>query len=146
MQLPICYEDDDLIAVNKPAGMLVHRSKVDRTATVFALQTVRNMVGAHVFPLHRLDKPTSGVLLFAKSADVARAMQTLFTEHAVQKYYLAVVRGFPPEQSIITRPLHVLHDKTTDEKAKTKPAQAAETHVRQLAKVTLNSGLTALTI
>ena len=61
--LDILCQDEHFIAVNKPAGLLVHRSKIDRHETRFAMQTVRDQVGRHVFPVHRLDKPTSGVLL-----------------------------------------------------------------------------------
>ncbi|WP_255307582.1 pseudouridine synthase, partial [Gilliamella sp. Bim3-2] len=68
----ILYQDDDLIAINKPSGWLVHRSWLDKTETVVVMQTLRDQIGQHVFPIHRLDRPTSGVLLFALSSDVAR--------------------------------------------------------------------------
>ncbi|MRR39334.1 pseudouridylate synthase, partial [bacterium] len=61
----ILYLDDHFVAMNKPAGLLVHRSDIDRHETRFALQLVRDLLGRHVFPVHRLDRPTSGVLLFA---------------------------------------------------------------------------------
>ena len=63
--LLIIYQDDDLVAINKPSGLLVHRSPIDKHETRFAVQQLRNQLGQHVYPLHRLDKPTSGVLVFA---------------------------------------------------------------------------------
>src|SRR5210317_1728353 len=72
----LLYRDDYLVAVNKPAGLLVHRSPIDRHETRFALQQVRDQLGQHVYPVHRLDKPTSGVLLFALSSEVARLLST----------------------------------------------------------------------
>ncbi|MER2012227.1 MAG: pseudouridine synthase, partial [Psychrobacter alimentarius] len=97
-QIDIIYEDEFLVAINKEAGLLVHRSWLDKGETRFAMQLTRDAVGCHVFPVHRLDKPTSGVLLFAKSSAVARILTKAFTEHIVTKQYLAVVRGFMPEQ------------------------------------------------
>lgn len=70
----ILYQDQDLIAIHKPAGLLVHRSMIDRHETRFAVQLVRNLIGRRVYPVHRLDKPTSGVLLFALNADAARCL------------------------------------------------------------------------
>src|SRR5690606_26562908 len=83
-----------LIAVDKPSGMLVHRSFLDKHETVFVMQTLRDQIGQHVFPVHRLDRPTSGVLLFALSADVARLLGQQQEQQRWCKYYLAVVRGF----------------------------------------------------
>ena len=97
MQLPVIYQDDHLIAINKPSGLLVHRSEIDRHETRFALQLVRNMLGHHVFPVHRLDKPTSGVLLFAKTSEIASLVVDQWRERAVDKRYLAIVRGYFPE-------------------------------------------------
>lgn len=72
--LDIIYQDEYLVAVNKPAGWLVHRSWLDRHETVFVMQTLRDQIGQHVFPVHRLDRPTSGVLLMALSSEVARTL------------------------------------------------------------------------
>ena len=69
MILEILYQDDVLIAVNKPAGMMVHRSWLDPHETQFVMQTLRDQIGQHVFPVHRLDRPTSGVLLFALNSE-----------------------------------------------------------------------------
>lgn len=92
--LEILYQDQYLIAVNKPAGMLVHRSWLDRHETVFVMQTLRDQIGQHVFTVHRLDKPTSGVLLLALSSDVARMLSQQLEQHQMQKVYHAVVRGY----------------------------------------------------
>ena len=73
-ELEICYLDDLLVVVNKPAGMLVHRSGIDARETVFLMQTLRDQLGQHVFPVHRLDKPTSGLVIFALSSEIAREL------------------------------------------------------------------------
>lgn len=124
--LDILYLDDHLVAVNKPSGLLVHRSMIDRRETEFAMQRVRDQIGRFVYPVHRLDKPTSGVLLFALSSDTARKMSEIFAAGEVQKEYLAVVRGYTAEQGLIDYPLKEMHDKMTDAKAdKDKEAQSA---------------------
>ncbi|WP_301003813.1 pseudouridine synthase [Arsukibacterium sp.] len=92
--LKILYQDQHIVAVDKPSGMLVHRSFLDKHETVFVMQTLRDMLGQHVFPVHRLDRPTSGVLLFALSSDVARLLGQQQEHQQWHKYYLAVVRGF----------------------------------------------------
>ena len=63
--LEIVYQDSDYVAINKPSGLLVHRSFLDKRETQFAMQMLRDQLGQHVFTVHRLDRPTSGVLLFA---------------------------------------------------------------------------------
>ena len=77
-ELEICYLDDVLVVVNKPAGMLVHRSGIDARETVFLMQTLRDQLGQHVFPVHRLDKPTSGLVIFALSSEIARELSLMF--------------------------------------------------------------------
>ena len=110
----LLYRDDYLVAVNKPAGLLVHRSPIDRHETRFALQQVRDQLGQHVYPVHRLDKPTSGALLFALSSEVARLLSTQFANGAVRKEYLAVVRGFCPSEGTIDYPLKRELDRIAD--------------------------------
>ena len=83
--LEIVYQDAYMVAVNKPAGWLVHRSKIDRRAQFVALQQLRDQVGKHVYPVHRLDKPTSGVLLFGLSSEAANRLMTLFAERKNEK-------------------------------------------------------------
>ena len=93
--LPILYRDEWLVAVHKPSGLLVHRSDLDRHETRFAVQMLRDQIGRRVWPLHRLDKGTSGVLLFALDAQTARKVAAQFEAGEVRKRYLAVVRGWP---------------------------------------------------
>ena len=136
--LEILFRDEWLVAVNKPAGLLVHRSMIDKHETRFALQMVRDQVGQHVFPVHRLDKPTSGILLFALNPETARKMGDVFSTRETKKEYLAVVRGFTEEQGIIDYPLKEELDKKSDRKAQQdKAAQEAVTEYRRLATVEL---------
>jgi tRNA pseudouridine65 synthase len=137
-ELEIIHQDDHLVAINKPSGLLVHRSKVDRHETRLALQMLRDQLQQHVYPVHRLDKPTSGVLLFALTPDIARAVSEQFANQAVTKRYLAVVRGYAPEHGTIDHPLTEEHDKMTDRRARqNKPAQEAVTRFRRLARIEL---------
>jgi tRNA pseudouridine65 synthase len=94
--LPLLYRDEHLVAVDKPSGLLVHRSPIDRRETRFALQILRDQLGQRVYPAHRLDKPTSGVLLFALDRDIAARLSQQFEQRQVDKRYLAVVRGYCP--------------------------------------------------
>ena len=103
--LEIIYQDDHLIAINKPHGLLVHRSKMANDATEFALQMLRDQIGRQVSPVHRLDRKTGGVLLFAFEKDVEIAMQKQFQEALVGKKYLAILRGYAPDQLDIDYPL-----------------------------------------
>ncbi|PSU28855.1 tRNA pseudouridine(65) synthase TruC [Photobacterium lutimaris] len=136
MELEILYRDENLVAVNKPAGMLVHRSWLDRHETVFVMQTLRDQIGQHVFPLHRLDRPTSGVLLFALSSETASLMMPLFAGRDVKKTYHAVVRGWVKEAAVLDYPLKEELDKIADKNAdKDKEAQSAITAYAPLANV-----------
>lgn len=133
-RLEILYHDDWLVAINKPAGLLVHRSMIDRHERRFAMQMLRNQISKHVYPVHRLDKPTSGVLLFALSPETARKMNEIFSARETEKTYLAVVRGFTDEQGVIDYPLKEELDKKSDGKAKAdKDAQEAVSIYRRLA-------------
>ncbi len=112
--LDILYRDECLIAVNKPAGMLVHRSWLDRHETRFVMQTLRDQIGQHVFPIHRLDRPTSGVLLFALNSETANLLCQQFEQKHVEKSYLAVVRGYLQGEACIDYPLKIQLDKIAD--------------------------------
>lgn len=132
--LRIIYEDDDLIVVNKPAKMLVHRSWLDKRETVFVMTLLRDMLGMYVYPVHRLDRPTSGALLFAKSSEVARALSVQFENHVVEKSYLAVVRGHLLGDGRIEYPLKVRLDDIADKFAQVdKEPQIAITEYQNLA-------------
>ncbi len=137
-KLDILYRDEHLIAINKPAGLLVHRSAVDRYETRYALQLLRDQIGQRVYPVHRLDKPTSGVLLFALNPETAARLTVTFTSREVNKQYLAVVRGHTPEQARIDYPLKEELDAASDTLAQAdKPAQEAITDYRRLASAEL---------
>ena len=93
--LPILYADDVLVVVNKPSGLLVHRSPIDRHETRFAVQLLRNQLGRRVHPVHRLDKGASGAMVFALDRTTAGTLAAAFASQQVQKTYLAIVRGWP---------------------------------------------------
>lgn len=109
--LEIVFEDEHIVAINKPTGLLVHKSPIDKHETRFALQILRDMLGYRVHPIHRLDKPTSGLLLFAKNVDANKQMQALFSDQKISKHYLAVVRGFTPDNLTIDHPVKAQVDK-----------------------------------
>jgi tRNA pseudouridine65 synthase len=135
-KLPILYQDEYLVAVNKPSGLLVHRSDIARHETEHAMKIVRNQLRQWVYPFHRLDRSTSGVLVFALDQETARRMTQLFTDDKVSKKYLAVVRGHTREEERIDHPLRERRDKMTDQRAdKDKPAQQAVTAYTRLATV-----------
>ncbi|WP_371372818.1 tRNA pseudouridine(65) synthase TruC [Thalassotalea aquiviva] len=136
--LTILYQDEYLVAVNKPSGLFVHRSFMDKHETQFALQMVRDQVGQYVYPLHRLDRPTSGVLLFALDADTARLMGQAFTDKFIKKTYLAICRGHLSGQGEIDHPLKEKLDKLGDKYVDpNKEPQHAITDYQALAHVTL---------
>lgn len=134
----ILHHDEHLVVVDKPAGLLVHRSAIDRHETRFALQMARDLLGRRVYPVHRLDKPTSGALLLALSPESARRMGEAFAAGRVTKTYRAIVRGFTPEHALVDHPLIERHDATTDRLADPdKRAQDAITEYRRLGTVEL---------
>jgi tRNA pseudouridine65 synthase len=134
--LEIIYQDEYLVAVNKPAGMLVHRSWLDKHETQFVMQTLRDQIGQHVFPLHRLDRPTSGVLVFALSSEIASNVMPMFANHEMVKTYHAIVRGWIEEGDVLDYSLKEELDKIADKFAKQdKEAQSAVTEYQPLAKV-----------
>jgi tRNA pseudouridine65 synthase len=103
--LEIIYRDEHLIAINKPHGLLVHRSPIAADASEFALQLLRDQIGQKVNPVHRIDRKTGGILLFALDKQTEIAMQQQFMENQVHKKYLAIVRGHTPDQEDIDYPL-----------------------------------------
>ncbi len=127
--LEIIYQDDHLIAINKPHGLLVHRSKIANDATEFALQMLRNQIGRQVSPVHRLDRKTSGVLLFAFEKEVEIAMHKQFQEALVKKKYLAILRGYAPDQLDIDYPLAKENGNMQDAFTSFKTLQRAEIDV-----------------
>ncbi|KRH99826.1 pseudouridine synthase [Curvibacter sp. PAE-UM] len=135
MFLRILYQDNYLVAVDKPPGLLVHRTGLDAGETQFALQLLRDQLGRPVWPAHRLDKGTSGVLLFALDADTARQLGQAFeAPDQVRKTYQAVVRGWSPESGLIDHPLKRMED---DARAGRQEVQDAQTRYRTLARYEL---------
>ena len=131
--LPILYQDEYLVVINKPSGLLVHRSMIDKNETRFALQLVRDQIGQYVYPVHRLDKPTSGILVMALSSEIAAKLTEQFTNQVIKKKYIALVRGFTQTEGRIDYPLKEMLDKMTDKKAQQdKLAQEAVTEYKTL--------------
>ncbi len=116
-ELEITYRDNFLICINKPNGLLVHRSSIANDAEEFALQMLRDQINEKVFPIHRLDRKTSGCLLFALDEETHKRMQGAFAEGSVLKTYLAVVRGYTDQSGTIDYPLK--NDKGKTQEART---------------------------
>ena len=130
--LTILWQDEDMVAVHKPAGWLVHRTGLDAHETRFVMQTLRDQLGRHVYPVHRLDKGTSGVLLMALHAEAARALCAVFEQHQVHKRYIAMVRGWPAAAQTVDHALR------PDDAPPDAPAQPAQTAFRRLATLQLD--------
>ena len=101
--LEVLFENEHIIAINKPHGLAVHKSKLVRNTTVFALQLLRDQIGHYVSPIHRIDRKTSGVLVFSKTQSETAIIQKELQKS--QKLYLAIVRGFTPKSGIIQKAL-----------------------------------------
>lgn len=157
--LTILYQDDYLVAVDKPAGLFVHRSFMDKDEIYFALQLVRDQIGKYVYPVHRLDRPTSGVLLFALTKEVAQKLNEAFankskgadkpnnalkgdkTQNMLSKTYFALVRGhlaMSNNSSVIDYPLKEKLDKLGDKHvSRDKEPQSAQTHYQVIEQASL---------
>ena len=120
--LELLYRDGYYAAVNKPSGLFVHPTQLDRRGAS-CMPQLRDQLGRRVYPVHRLDRPTSGVLLFALNPEAARKMCRLFEQREITKGYLAVVRGFAPESGRIEHPL------SDEDKSKT-PVEAVTDYTR----------------
>ena len=103
--LDIIFRDEYLIAINKPHDLLVHRSNIAADAEVFALQLLRDQIGQKVYPVHRIDRKTGGVLLFAFDKSIEIEMQKQFMDNRVGKKYLSILRGHTPDNGEIDYPL-----------------------------------------
>ncbi|WP_127470076.1 pseudouridine synthase [Thiomicrorhabdus aquaedulcis] len=135
----ILYQDEWMVAIHKPAGLLVHRTALDRHETQFAMQMTRDLIGQVVYTLHRLDKATSGILLFALSPTIAQQLGLQFSQHDLQKTYHAIVRGWPTTHGSINTPLKVHYDKIADKDARLDKAdQEALTHFSCLQKTSIS--------
>jgi tRNA pseudouridine65 synthase len=93
MEFDVLFQDEYLVAIDKPSGILVHRSDIS-SDRIFVLQELRNQLNEYIYPVHRLDRPTSGVLLFAKSSQVAAHLSDQFKSHSIRKTYHTWVRGW----------------------------------------------------
>jgi Pseudouridylate synthases, 23S RNA-specific len=131
--LTLLFRDESIAVFNKPAGLLLHRSFIDRREKRFALQMARDLLGQRVYPVHRLDRPTSGVLLFALAPEIASILTASFADGAVTKRYLAVVRGIALEEGTIDHPLLEEQDKHDPYRQEDKEPQSAVTVYRRLA-------------
>lgn len=103
-EIPILYRDEYLVAVHKPHGVLVHRN-VHAGREPFLVQLLRDQLGARVYPVHRLDRPTSGLLIMGLKPEAAAILARQFAGREVRKTYIAVVRGVVPTAGVIDRPL-----------------------------------------
>lgn len=127
--LNILYQDSYYIAVHKPQGLLVHRCWLSNDK-IFLLQELRNQIGQHVYPVHRLDRATSGVIIFGLSSEAASQLNELFMSHEVSKTYHAIVRGWFREKALLVD--HEIADRETNT-----PAQEARTRFRELSRCEL---------
>jgi tRNA pseudouridine65 synthase len=123
--LELVHEDPNLVAINKPSGMLVHRGWANDD--VVAVDLLHAQLGRRVWPLHRLDRGTSGIVLFALDVETARLLSGAFERGEVHKRYLALVRGHAPEHVLIDYALRRVDDKSPDR-------QPAQTRIRRLAE------------
>ncbi|AZA87300.1 pseudouridylate synthase [Chryseobacterium shandongense] len=99
--LQILYRDEHLIAINKPSGLLVHKSFYSGEADTYAIQELKKQIGQKVYPVHRLDRKTSGVLLFTLDKEMLKTMSDVFAARAVEKKYIAILRGWAKEEETI---------------------------------------------
>jgi len=127
--LRVLHIDANVVAIDKPAGLLVHPSALDAHEQRSALQLLRQQLGQPLWPVHRLDKATSGVLLFARHADAARRWGAAFEAGRVHKQYLALVRGWPPDAGEIDHPLA----RDPEKPSTGQPLLTARTRYRRLA-------------
>jgi tRNA pseudouridine65 synthase len=133
-ELPVLYRDDALLIVDKPAGLVVHRGWANDRVT--ALDLARELAGRWVYPAHRLDRGTSGALVFSLSPDTARAVERAFAEDGVAKRYLALVRGMAPDAVSVDHPIA---------KEEGKPKLPSLTHVARLAHCEVDNDETGMT-
>src|SRR5437868_1063944 len=102
-ELRILYQDSSCVAVDKPSGMIVHRGWANDDRDL--LRVTRDAIGRYVYPLHRLDRGASGAVLFALNAQAAALLNRSFADRSLDKRYLALTRGHPPEHGLIDHPI-----------------------------------------
>ncbi|MBK8700071.1 MAG: pseudouridylate synthase [Saprospiraceae bacterium] len=113
----IIFKDEHLVAINKPYGYFVHKSSLDATSDKILMKLLRDQLGQYVYPVHRLDRKTTGVLLFALDKESLALVNRAFEQRSTTKFYLAICRGFMPENGSIDHPL--LHESGKIQEAKT---------------------------
>ncbi len=141
-KLTIIYRDEYIVVVDKPAGMMVHRSLINPGEKQVAMTMLRNQLDKWVYPVHRLDRPTTGALLFALDRETARRLAESFEKREVKKTYLALVRGIVNESGTIDKPLKEVTDKIADKgKDPEKPEQSARTLINPLAAIEIEAAV-----
>ncbi|MCH3882215.1 pseudouridine synthase [Tenacibaculum aquimarinum] len=131
MDLEIIFEDEYIICVNKPNNVLVHHARHSRNVAdeESLLQLLDAQVGGKFYPIHRLDRKTSGIILLAKETKYVSKFQELFTDNLIDKTYFGIVRGHAPETKIIDSPVKGRDGKVHKE---------AETHLTTIEKIVLD--------
>lgn len=131
MSVTVIFEDEYILCVCKPNNMLVHHAHHSRNVVeeTSLLQDVFNERGIKVYPIHRLDRKTSGIILLAKEKDYVSKFQDLFTSNEIEKKYYGIVRGFSPETKVINSPVKGRDANIHKE---------ALTNLQTLAKITLD--------
>jgi tRNA pseudouridine65 synthase len=131
LPVPILYEDEHLLVANKPGGIMVHRTSISED-TVFLLQLLRKQVGQRLYPIHRLDRGTSGALLFAKNPEIASLLGEQFASQQPKKRYYALVRGYVEAEATIDYAIP---------SGRTATLKEAVTHYRRLQQREINYGV-----
>ena len=131
MSVRVIYEDEYILCVSKPNNMLVHHAFHSRNVSdeLSLLQVIEAEKGFKTYPIHRLDRKTSGIILLAKQKEVVASFQELFTKNEIEKVYFGIVRGFSPDQKSIDSPV-----KGRDAKVH----KDALTHLKTLENITLD--------
>ncbi len=131
--LTILFQDEWLIAVDKPAGQMVTPPDTPGGHDAVTMKILRDQISQRVYPIHRLDRPTTGVLLFALQRDCARSLHKIFEQHEITKTYWAVING-QPEKEVWTCDLALKKDSTS-------PEQTAQTKFRLIERLPKNLSL-----
>ncbi|GAB4275158.1 MAG: tRNA pseudouridine(65) synthase TruC [Candidatus Rifleibacteriota bacterium] len=134
----IIFQNKHYVAINKPHGLLVHPSMLVKHETECAMKQLRDLLGQWVYPVHRLDRATSGVLIFGLTSEAASKLAVKFSNREVRKEYLALVRGFTANEATIAHPLFEIRNRLTGRpKAREKPPQEAVTRYKTIEHIEL---------
>jgi tRNA pseudouridine65 synthase len=127
-EIAVLYQDNHLLAVYKPANLLMHKSPISSDKD-FLLQRLHRQTQKHLYPIHRLDRATCGIVLFALQPETAAILSRDIQQHRMEKTYLAIVRGFVNDEGQIDYPLDDLKNHST-----AMPRKNAITHYSCLAR------------